>query len=548
MQKRINRSLFLKGMLFLTIVNFGIVFFKTDKQTFSAPKNLTLAYNENQFAKSTLEVNSLYTDTDWNVKVGDKDFSNAVTVNTSGLKTNHLNTYYVSYTVALGQYRTEQKFKEIEMVDTKAPTITLKGLSVMKISLGTEYREPGYEAIDNFDGDVTSSVQVKGSVNYNQEGTYLLTYIAADKRGNTNEKQRTVIVGKENDAREGEDSESFDPTPYSNTITSMQWTEDGITVTGYVKNSKQKYTFILDGPILKKFEMKAVGKNNYKGTIPLENLPNGVYEVQIEAKKKEDVLMKLKEEERLVRAHLGNKLITFSYHKDKVTFKVEKFKYQYDIVIDPGHGGSDTGTVVDGISEQQINLEQSLYEKKRYEEHGLKVKLLREDNSYGEMLGNAEWKAITKRAYTVGYYGSVAKYTYSNHHNAIDDPNFMGWEILVPASLGTQELEVPFQIVDAWMQLYPLTENHIRMYARNYETGGIYNKINGQTYGFKDYYAVNRISLSTFHVLAPIYEGSYMSNVDDFTWYYREKNYKKLSEAKIKIYVEACGLTYKKPS
>ncbi|MDD3341718.1 MAG: DUF5011 domain-containing protein [Bacilli bacterium] len=542
-----KKDLLLNILIVLTLINFGIVLFPSANKKVGSPKNVNIEYDPTKFNKGTLEINSLYPDKEWNIKANGMDISKQTSVNTSALKTYHLNTYYVSYTAQIGKYYTVEKFKEIQMVDTTSPTITLKGLEVIHLATGTEYKESGYEVTDNFDGDIASKVKVEGSVDYNKEGTYTLTYTVEDKRGNKTEKQRQVIVGNLNDTREGEAPADFNPALYENTVTSMKWIEEGVSIAGYSKNGNKSYTLILDGPHKKEIKITSKNKNYYKTDISLKNLPIGEYTLKIKTKKEEDIQDKRKEEERLVRAKIGNKLITFSYKKNRYTIKVEKFKYDYDIVIDPGHGGSDTGATTNGLTEKQINLEQSLYEKKRYEEHGLKVKIIRTDDTYGEMLGNKEWQPITKRAYTVGYYGSVSKYTYSNHHNSIDDPTYMGWEILVPALSTRNDLTLAHALADAWMQVYKPTENHIRMYARNYDTGGLYNKINGQTYSFKDYYAVNRMPLLSFSVTAPIYEGSYMSNPTDFDWYYTQKNYKKASEAKIKIYVEACGKTYKKP-
>ena len=89
-----------------------------------------------------------------------------------------------------------------------------------------------------------------------------------------------------------------------------------------------------------------------------------------------------------------------------------------------------------------------------------------------------------------------------------------------------------------------LKENHKRFYARDYDTEAIYSKLNGEIYTFKDNYAVNRIPLNTANVKSIIFEGAYMSNKDEFKWYWQDNNWYKVSEAKIEVYVNSLGITY----
>ena len=89
---------------------------------------------------------------------------------------------------------------------------------------------------------------------------------------------------------------------------------------------------------------------------------------------------------------------------------VSDFEYLYDVVIDPGHGGSDSGAVNGSYVERNINLELSLYEKSRFEAHGLKVLLLRDNNQdYGTVMGDESWDKVERKAFALGYYGSVSR-------------------------------------------------------------------------------------------------------------------------------------------
>ena len=85
--------------------------------------------------------------------------------------------------------------------------------------------------------------------------------------------------------------------------------------------------------------------------------------------------------------------------------------------------------------------------------------------------------------------------------------------------------------------------NPYQIYSRDYEEGTGYNKINGKVYDYRDYYATIRIPLELFNVKTVTYEGCYMSNKENFNWYYNE-GWKMMSEIKIKHYVESLGKTY----
>ena len=78
--------------------------------------------------------------------------------------------------------------------DPIPPTLTLKGDSEMTIQAGSDYKDPGYAAADNVDGNLTSKVTVEGSVNTYSAGTYTLTYTVKDNYGNEASDTRTVTV------------------------------------------------------------------------------------------------------------------------------------------------------------------------------------------------------------------------------------------------------------------------------------------------------------------------------------------------------------------
>jgi len=81
------------------------------------------------------------------------------------------------------------------LADTAKPTLTLKGETSVFVKNGTNFNEPGYTAVDGFDGDITSSVTVDYSTfDTTTEAKYTITYTVADTAGNTASAERTVTV------------------------------------------------------------------------------------------------------------------------------------------------------------------------------------------------------------------------------------------------------------------------------------------------------------------------------------------------------------------
>ncbi|NBU86669.1 MAG: DUF5011 domain-containing protein [Verrucomicrobia bacterium] len=81
------------------------------------------------------------------------------------------------------------------LTDNIPPQLFLFGSSTINLVLDEAYKEPGFEAIDNLDGVITSHVEIKGEFNSSQPGEYELYYSVEDKAGNRSASfKRTVIV------------------------------------------------------------------------------------------------------------------------------------------------------------------------------------------------------------------------------------------------------------------------------------------------------------------------------------------------------------------
>ena len=106
--------------------------------------------------------------------------------------------YELKYSVKDSSGNSSGTFKRLIKVspfDMVSPKLSLRGSSVISLALGESFLDPGFEANDNKDGNVTSSVVVEGEVITSKEGTYMLSYSVKDDAGNISEVlTRTVVV------------------------------------------------------------------------------------------------------------------------------------------------------------------------------------------------------------------------------------------------------------------------------------------------------------------------------------------------------------------
>jgi len=476
------------------------------------------------------------------------DISNEVIIDDSSIDTSKLGQYKVKY-----QVYDEYIYRNVFVIDSVSPEIKLLGGETLYILLGGKYSEPGYEVTDNYDSDLSGQVKISGSVNTNEEGEYVLKYSVADSSGNKAEASRTIIVKKpvisvNPDKGNRVGYSSYNATLYANTLIKNNFNKNGVYYEGYVRRYADSYIIKLknrNNKLIYTYNMNTDRANYYAGNLDLTKVNNGIYDIYIIGKEEERLINKLDVYSRIVRAKIGNKLVTFSYDDDLVTVMIEDFTYKYDFVIDPGHGGTDTGTANGIMIEKNLNLKISKYEKCRYESMGYKVYMTRYDDTYGEMLGNSGLDILDRRGLTIGYYGAVSRITYSNHHNGSLNVGNSGFEILVQNGRTKEELASELAIYNKYRSFYNINDDNIRMYSKDYYTDQIFNKANGEVYGNKNYYAVLRIPEELFNVKNVIYEPIYMTNPNDFNWYYASDNWIKVSELKIKEYVTSIGGTYK---
>ena len=107
-------------------------------------------------------------------------------------------------THTLGKYKLKyssflQSFtRTVRVVDTTAPQLSLNGREYILMPANGVYEEAGVTAIDNYDGDISSSVKISGKVDVTKPGLYQVIYTATDSSKNEATIIRMVNVQEDN--------------------------------------------------------------------------------------------------------------------------------------------------------------------------------------------------------------------------------------------------------------------------------------------------------------------------------------------------------------
>lgn len=161
------------------------------------------------------------------------DYDGDVTKNVKVLKGKNM----ITYTVKDKHGNSSTVSRNIIYKDNSKPTITLKGSDTVYLLVGDKYREIGYEASDNCDGNITDSVKRDVKIDVNTPGEYKVVYSVSDKASNKTVVERKVIVSKRDS--NGTIYLTFDDGPRHGTTDVILdiLKEEGIKATFFVTNS-----------------------------------------------------------------------------------------------------------------------------------------------------------------------------------------------------------------------------------------------------------------------------------------------------------------------
>ena len=102
-------------------------------------------------------------------------------------------TYTVTYTVEYLD-KTATAERTVNVIDKEPPVIKLVDGENISIRAGNKFTDPGAQAVDDSDGDVSENITSKGFVDIYNKGKYEITYTVSDSYGNEGTAVRTVTV------------------------------------------------------------------------------------------------------------------------------------------------------------------------------------------------------------------------------------------------------------------------------------------------------------------------------------------------------------------
>ena len=139
----------------------------------------------------TIEVGKKYKESGVVVKYKDKLLNNTTKI-IGKVNENKIGEYEIVYKISYKMLKKEIT-RKVKVVDRISPELTLEGDNVSVI-VGNEYSELGYKANDNYDGDLTSKVEINNNVDTNKIGEYEIVYKVKDSSNNESSKTRKVSV------------------------------------------------------------------------------------------------------------------------------------------------------------------------------------------------------------------------------------------------------------------------------------------------------------------------------------------------------------------
>ena len=127
-----------------------------------------------------IEVGGTYDELGASGKYRDKDISYLITIQNT-VDVNKVGDYEVVYEINY-QNKKETIKRMVKVKDTTLPVIILKGQKTAIQTINQNFEEPGYEANDNYDGDITDKVHIEKEIINERE--YKLRYTVKDSSGN----------------------------------------------------------------------------------------------------------------------------------------------------------------------------------------------------------------------------------------------------------------------------------------------------------------------------------------------------------------------------
>lgn len=210
-------------------------------------------------------------------------------------------------------------------------------------------------------------------------------------------------------------------------------------------------------------------------------------------------------------------LINFDNEYNTMAFKVNENKEKeiYDITIDPGHGGMDSGGINGEYYESNFTMDISAKIKRNLEEKGIKVKLTHEEGQYTT---NDYFDEYNEHGRAVIPNEVKSKYTFSIHINKNTTKSVSGFEIYTPVNINYDFIKTVANNLIEYTELDYSTNKLYKVYngiySRNFNESNIASSL--QDYKDKGYDPYDLTTNSNYYYMiretGGIMTGAYVDN------------------------------------
>lgn len=175
-----NKKILIPIILILLIIIISVIYNTFPRLQLNGSTNMTLSYREEYEEPGVI------------IKNAKGNYMSKIKID-SNIDTKTIGNYYIDYSINLGG-KTLHVRRNIKIIDNISPVIKLKGNQITEMSINNEYKEPGFIAYDEYDGDLTDKVETIGEIDIENYGEYVITYKVKDNSNNTTEVNRIVKI------------------------------------------------------------------------------------------------------------------------------------------------------------------------------------------------------------------------------------------------------------------------------------------------------------------------------------------------------------------
>lgn len=190
LKKIINKKILIISLIIISLIIISSIIYNTFYLDYISNIELKLIGED----VITLNLDEEYKEQGAIAKFRNKDISKMIKIN-KNINNKKIGQYLVDYKIKY-KNKTSKITRIVKIIDNIPPLITLNGKEKISLYEGEEYNEEGAVANDNYDGDISSKIEIKNNLDINKEGNYEIIYNVSDTSGNMSSITRIVEVKK----------------------------------------------------------------------------------------------------------------------------------------------------------------------------------------------------------------------------------------------------------------------------------------------------------------------------------------------------------------